>query len=1018
MPKTINYESLFDKSLEAGIKRINTQLKEVDSVLKKIQSTAKASSIVKDGSGNELKLVTDQTKQLDNNIKLYNATIKQKNQLQQQEITLQAKKSAEIKKATQSLERERASIAKNTKAIRDRQRRLQAEIGSIERLRLTTNRLTALRDQLSTKHVNYAKRYNQLTVAIRRNNDALKQQQAATGMNTRNVGNYTSALGGAISMLKTYVGVFAAFRLVSNATKKIASFQKENSKLASILGTTRKSIGDLTEDSKALGASTAFTATQVTELQIELAKLGFTRDEILKSSEGILALAAATGTDLAESATLAGSTLRGFNLDAREMGRVVDVLAKSTSSSALDMSKLATALPIVGATAKNAGVSLERTVAILGKLADRGLDASSASTALRNIFLELSKQGLTWEGAMKKIEVAQDKNKVAMELFGKRGATAASIIAGLTDEIDGLELSLQKASGTAETMAEEQLDNLSGKITILGSKWEGLILNIDSGDGVITRVFGNFIDFLGRVIDGIQLVNMSMKELLYREGYEDAKNQFKTLGEVIEEEGLDKLTALNDELKVTKEDLSIWKDYVSELTAEQKMLNEQVFKINDVKQRKERDDRLKAIEFELNLADRNIVAKEQLIKFIADEIDLMNLSTDVIITYTDEIEDNTKKVKENEKAVEKLWGTYKDWLDLLNKKPELANIIKTKKELDDLIPTIMGIKKEVENVVPKAAVGSIEELNEAFGKLISGDMSFYKFSEVLQGFKDENGGLIDSFKELGSAVIAFGEQILAQRISQLDNEIEIQNQKIDEQQNLLQMEHDLKMEGLASDYTAEKEHLESLQSARDQAVRRREELQKKQELIDNAQQVSSIITAVAQIISGWSSIPLIGSILGMAAAGTMIAAFAASKAQVKNLAEGEVLIQGKGTEKSDDIPINVSKNESVITAEGSKVMPNTLKKLNAGADKLDIAETAMSELGLLGKWNPLMLSMNTGRQIDSNYFERKMMKELESQNKTLKDMLEYEKSKPQIIVQNGYMIEKTRSGTKIIKLNG
>ncbi len=100
--------------------------------------------------------------------------------------------------------------------------------------------------------------------------------------------------------------------------------------------------------------------------------------------------------------------------------------------------KLNTALPIVSATAKTAGVSLERTTALLGTLSDRGVDASTAATGLRNVFLELSKRGLTFEQAMNKINTATDKNAAALELFGKRGATIGVILSKTGKNVDDL----------------------------------------------------------------------------------------------------------------------------------------------------------------------------------------------------------------------------------------------------------------------------------------------------------------------------------------------------------------------------------------------------------------------------------------------------------------------------------------------------------------------------------------------------------------------------------------------------
>jgi TP901 family phage tail tape measure protein len=68
--------------------------------------------------------------------------------------------------------------------------------------------------------------------------------------------------------------------------------------------------------SKSLGRTTFFTAEQVGQLQLNFSKLGFSAQEIIEAQEATLALATATGSDLARSATVAASAIRGFGLDA------------------------------------------------------------------------------------------------------------------------------------------------------------------------------------------------------------------------------------------------------------------------------------------------------------------------------------------------------------------------------------------------------------------------------------------------------------------------------------------------------------------------------------------------------------------------------------------------------------------------------------------------------------------------------------------------------------------------------
>ncbi len=349
---------------------------------------------------------------------------------------------------------------------------------------------------------------NDLKNATLKNNDALKKQSGFVAGVKKGMGQW------ATSMIGVTVAIGAATKIIGSAVNIIKDFEKANSKLESVLSSTFNSVEDgtqkmklLSEQSKELGSTTAFTATNVAELQTEFAKLGFPTEDILNMTEATLNGAAALGSDLGEQASLTGATLKQFGLDSTEATRVNDVLAASASKSALDFSKLSTALPIVGATANTAGVSLERTTSLLGTLSNRGLDASSAATSLRNIFLELSKKGLTYNEAMEKINNATDKNKTAMDLFGKRAATAGIILAETGGSVDELTVALEGADGAAKDMADTMLDNLAGDLTKAESAWEGFILSLEDGEGVFSEVTRSLTQGFTEVLGGLTLLN-------------------------------------------------------------------------------------------------------------------------------------------------------------------------------------------------------------------------------------------------------------------------------------------------------------------------------------------------------------------------------------------------------------------------------------------------------------------------------------------------------------------------------
>jgi len=178
-------------------------------------------------------------------------------------------------------------------------------------------------------------------------------------------------------------------------------FEQEMSKVQAVSGATAEEFKALSDNAKELGASTMFSAREVASLQTEFAKLGFTATEITKVTKSTLALAQASGTDLARSAEVAGSTLRGFGLDVSETGRVTDVMAKSFATTGLDMESFAESMKYVAPVAESAGMSIEETTAMIGALANVGIKGSQAGTSLRRIISDIGASGKPTSEALK-----------------------------------------------------------------------------------------------------------------------------------------------------------------------------------------------------------------------------------------------------------------------------------------------------------------------------------------------------------------------------------------------------------------------------------------------------------------------------------------------------------------------------------------------------------------------------------------------------------------------------------------
>lgn len=279
-------------------------------------------------------------------------------------------------------------------------------------------------------------------------------------------------------------------------------FEQSTANLAAVMGTTKDNVSALTNQAKQLGATTQYTAVQITELQTNLARLGFTEQEILNSTKSVQALATATGADLGEAANLAGAALRGFGLNATEMERVASVLAVSTTKSALSFEKLATAVPIVAPVAKQFGFTIEDVTVLLGKLSDAGFDASSAATASRNIFLNMANSsGKLAQALGRPIRSIEDLAPALKELkdrgidlaemlslTDKRSVAAFATFVEGADTMVDLKNAISGCSDALQGMVDEQLNTLQGSVTILNSAWEGLMLTFSESNGTIKTV--------------------------------------------------------------------------------------------------------------------------------------------------------------------------------------------------------------------------------------------------------------------------------------------------------------------------------------------------------------------------------------------------------------------------------------------------------------------------------------------------------------------------------------------------
>lgn len=462
---------------------------------------------------NAIKALNTETKYLKEDLNEYRQQLKSGAISQDQFDRMMIKTKNEIIKNDQAVIKYKSDIKAYTRELQSNIRQDKEKIGSLNQLRSSVKSLTAEYNNLSAaerggvRGKEIVRQIQKTTAEIGRQENALRNYHIG-------VGNYAGGIQKAfVKIGAAWMAIRSAFSLFRNSFNTIKDFEQANTNLGTILGATKEEMDKLRESALELGRTTEYTASQVTQLQTELAKLGFGPESIQAMQQPILNFATAVGAKLPDAAKLAGATLRIFGLSAHQTEDALDVLALSTNKSALSFEYLNTALSIVGPVAKTFGFSVRDVTALLGSLANSGFDASSAATATRNILLNLAdtngKLAKSLNGPVKSLpELIDGLKKLhargidlagTLELTDKRSVAAFNTFLNGADDVKELHDALQDVDGAAKSIAEERLNTVEGSIKLLQSAWEGLVLSFYNSKGTIKSV----IDILTNGIEGI-----------------------------------------------------------------------------------------------------------------------------------------------------------------------------------------------------------------------------------------------------------------------------------------------------------------------------------------------------------------------------------------------------------------------------------------------------------------------------------------------------------------------------------
>lgn len=367
----------------------------------------------------------------------------------------------------------------------------------------------------------------------------------------------------------------------SSMSQVAATMGKTMEEMTSETGTVELAWGEFTgtlrDYAQEMGRNTAFSATQCADALNYMALAGYDTQTSMEMLPNVLNLAAAGNMDLARASDMVTDTQTAFGISLERTSQMVDEMAKAASTGNTSVEQLGDAFLTVGGLAAelNGGMvtladgtkkpvdGVQELEIALTAMANAGVKGSEAGTHMRNMLLKLSSptsegtmqleklgvQVFDTEGKMRSLSdifgdldgalgklTQEQKIQAISDLFNTRDlASAEALLNAVGEDWDKIGESILDADGAAQKMAETQLDNLEGDITLFKSALEGAQIAISDGlsptlrefvqfgTDALSRLTGAFkeggldglVDEFGKVLnDGVKMIGDMLPDIL------------------------------------------------------------------------------------------------------------------------------------------------------------------------------------------------------------------------------------------------------------------------------------------------------------------------------------------------------------------------------------------------------------------------------------------------------------------------------------------------------------------------
>ena len=333
--------------------------------------------------------------------------------------------------------------------------------------------------------------------------DALDQSLEDVGDEANNTTNGgLAAIGEKLQNLAADLIKAAVNKLKDFVTQTIEvgkAFDTSMSKVGAISGATAEDMELLRDKAKEMGSSTKFTASEAADAMNYMAMAGWKTEDMLGGIDGIMNLAAASGSDLATTSDIVTDALTAMGYSATESGELADVMAAASSNANTNVELLGESFKYVAPVAGSMGSSMEDLSIALGLMANSGIKGSNAGNSLKNALVNLVKPTEQQTIAMEKLGLMTTETVKTVD--SEKLAKAQTRVKDKTLDLEKAQIKVNEAvskygedssqAQTAMLNLEGAQNNLTEAQRELNVVQEGTIKTVSTGQSAFVDEYGN-----------------------------------------------------------------------------------------------------------------------------------------------------------------------------------------------------------------------------------------------------------------------------------------------------------------------------------------------------------------------------------------------------------------------------------------------------------------------------------------------------------------------------------------------